>query len=1101
MRIVPLVIGFSIAGAIAWGQTNVGQIYGRVTDSSGAVVPGAKITATNPSTSQKVDTVSDDAGLYVFPSLPRGTYTLRAEAKGFRPAEETGIVLDAASRRSVDFTMEVGPLTEAVTVSAAIEQVKTTAGDVSKTVTERELSSIAVNGRNYAQLLRLVPGAISTGGDPFTLNLSTTGQRINGIRSNSIYFLMDGADNMDNGGNSNAIVNPNMDAIAEIKILTSSYSAEFGGRSGALVNVVSKSGTRQFHGTLFEFVRNDVWDARSFFATTKPPLRFNNFGWTLGGPVFVPGRWNTDRNKLFFFAGQEWKLNRRAEARVSTVPTALERSGDFNGSSLPAPVDPSNGLPFPNRTVPQSRWSRNGPLLLKPYPLPNFGGPGGNYSVNGTNRTDNRQDLVRGDYYLSPKHSLMARYTRDTWDLWDAWQGTNMGFIPGGRPRPGYTAVLTLQDTLSPTAINSFSFSVTKNAIRGRPALAPLLRSNLGLTFPEIFPVNQYQVGPNVAIAGFTGYTVGDRIRNANTTFQWRNDFSKVAGSHTLKFGAQIFRSRKDQNSIVIDNGSVTFNTTARNTTRNVIADVLLGNFQNYTEGQQDTAYFARFSQFEFYGQDNWRVSRRLTLDYGLRWQIFVPIYSALGNFTTFLRTRFDPAKAPQINPSDGTIVPNTGDPYNGLFILGPGWPEAARGRIPEAFNPEFDRLFAGLPRGSYRTSFRNLGPRFGFAYDPFGDGKTSVRGGMGVFYDLMRTDSLGGTSSNPPFNRSASVFDGNIDAPGGGVTRAAPPGNLSFSSTTMNQPSSYSYNLNIQRGLPQQVIVDIGYVGTMGRRLTRTYNINQLPAGTRLNPPNSNINVNALRPFRGYANLNFQENGDTSHYDSLQLSLSRRMARGLQINANYTFSKTIDSSGGGFQDVYNSRADVGLSSIHRAHAANIAYVYEIPFFRKHSRKLARNLMGGWDLSGITSFQSGAPNSVTVPADVPRNGSSSTRATVIGDPKLPKNERTLTRWFNTEAFLDQSRMTPGQYGNSGRNILIGPGQSQWDVTLLKKIEVTEQVRMEFRFETFNLPNHTSFTGINTTVRFDAQGRPAQNYGAVNAANPARVLSFGLKLLF
>lgn len=1086
---------------IALAQTNVGAITGRVVDSTGAVVPGAQVKATNPATSQTVETTTDEAGFYSFPSLPRATYVLRVEAKGFRPTEETGIVLDAASRRTVDLKLEVGQLSEAVTVTATMEQVKTTSGDVSKTVTERELSSIAVNGRNYAQLLRLVPGSISTGGDAFSLNLSTTGQRINGIRSNSIYFLMDGADNMDNGGNSNAIVNPNMDAIGEIKILTSSYSAEFGGRSGAMVNVVTKSGTQQFHGTLFEFVRNDVFDARSFFSTTKPILRFNNFGYTLGGPIWLGDKWNKEKNKLFFFAAQEWKINRRAEARLSTVPTALERSGDFNGSSLAAPVDPANGAPFPNRVIPQARWSRNGPALLKPYPLPNYGGPGGNFSVNGTNRTDTREDLARVDYYFNSNHSVMYRWTRDSWDLFDAWQGTNMGFVPGGRPRPGYTTMLTFQDTLSPTAINSFSFSVTKNAIKGAPQHEPLKRAALGLTYPEIFPVNQYQVGPNVSIAGFTGYNVGDRIRNGNTTFQWRDDFSKIIGSHTLKFGAQIFRSRKDQNSIVTDNGSVTFNTTARNTTRNVIGDVLLGNFQNYTEGQQDTAYFARFNQFEFYAQDNWRASRKLTLDYGLRWQIFEPIYSALGNFTTFLPGLYDPAKAPRIDPASGTITPGTGDPYNGIYILGSGWPEAARGRIPQAFDPQYDRLIIGLPRGSYPISYGNFGPRFGFAYDPKGDGKMSVRGGVGIFYDLMRTDSLGGTSSNPPFTGSASVFDGNIDAPAGGAARNPSPGNVASTSTTMDQPSSYSYNLNIQRELPSRVILDVGYVGTMGRQLTRTWNRNQLRAGTRLAPPNSTLNVNALRPYPGYANINFQENGDTSHYDSLQVSVSRRVSSGLQLSANYTWSKTMESSGGGFQDIYNSRADVGLSSIHRAHVANIAYVYELPFFKGHQNKWLKNAFGGWEVSGITSFQSGAPASVTVPADVARNGSSSTRATVIGNPNLPASERTLARWFNTEAFLGESAMTPGQFGNSGRNILIGPGQSQWDVALLKNFVITERTGMQFRFESFNLPNHASFTGINTTVRFDAQGRPSQNYGAVNGSNLGRVLSFGLKLMF
>jgi hypothetical protein len=1085
-------------------QTNVGQIAGRITDSSSALVPGARILLNNPATGQSQEAASDENGLYIFPSLPRGTYRVRVEAQGFRPAEQDNVVLDSATRRAVDFTLEVGAVTEAIVVSAAAEVVKTTQGDVSQTITERQLSQIALNGRNYSQMLRLIPGSMATGMDSFGIGLSTTGQRVNGIRSNSLYFTMDGADNMDNGGNSNAIVNPNVDAIAEIKVLTASYSAEFGGRSGAMVNVVTKSGTQKFNGTLFHFVRNNVWDARSFFAQTMPPLRFNNFGWTLGGPLYIPGKFNTGKNKLFFFAAQEWKYTRQGVANVSLIPTTEERAGNFQNSSLPAPVDPfASNAPFPNRVIPANRFSANGPKLMSPYPTPNFGGPGGNYSVNGSNRTDTREDLVRIDYYLSQNNQMSYRWTKDTWDIWNAFQGGATGIVPGGRPRPGYTTMLNLQSNLSPTMLNYVSFSATQNNIRGNPQNQILSRQALGLTYPELFPVNEYQVGPNLSIAGFTGYTVGDRIRNLNTTFQVRDDFTKIVGAHTFKFGAQITRSRKDQNTVVTDNGAVTFNTSARNTSRNVIGDVLLGNFLNYSEGQQDTGYFARFNQFEFYAQDNWRVARNLTLDLGVRYSIYEPIYSALGNFTTFIPQRFNITAAPQINPSNGNLVPGTGDPYNGIFILGSGWPEAARGRIPQAFDPALDRLFSDLPRGSYPTRFNNLGPRIGVAFDPFGQGRTSIRAGLGVFFDLLRTDSLGGSAGNPPFQESVTLFDGNIDAPGGGATRAGSPTNLSFMSTNQNQPATYSYNFNVQHQFSGNVLVDAGYVGTMGRRLTRTLNLNQLRPGTRLNSPNSSINANALRTFPGYANLNMQENGDTSNYHSLQLSVSRRMARGLQFGVNYTYSKTMDSTSGGPQDIFNTRADYGLSSIHRAQVLNFNYVWEVPFLRRHQTWFVRNIIGNWDLSGITSFQSGAPFSVSVPSDIARIGVGSSRASIRPgeSPSLPASERTLTRWFNAEGFMLPNQMIQGQFGNTGRNILIGPGFSQWDVALLKNFELGERSSLQFRAESFNLPNHASFTGINTTARFDSQGLPSQNYGAVTSSGPGRMFSFGLKLLF
>ncbi len=1095
-RLLPL--SLLLSAAVVSAQTNVGQLSGKIFDSSGASVAGAAVTATSDDTGLVTKVSSDDAGSYSFPSLVRGTYTLKVEQQGFRPAEQKNVVLEAASRRTADFTLEVGQLSEAVVVTSSAIQVQSSSGDVSTVITERQLSQIALNGRNYTQMLRLIPGSVSTGGDPFGLALSTTGARINGVRSNSVYFMVDGADNMDNGGNSNAIISPNIDTIAEVRILTSSYSAEFGGRSGAMVNVVTKSGTQRFHGSAFEFIRNDAFDARSFFAQTRPRLRFNNFGWTLGGPVVLPG-FNRDRNKLFFFGGQEWKLNRQGVAQTSTIPTALERSGDFRGSSLSAPVDPLTNLPFPDRVIPSARFSRNGPSLLKPYPLPNFAGPGGNYVTNGVNRTDTRENMIKLDYLPSSRNQVSYRFTHQDWDIFNAYQGTNLGVVPGGRPRPGWTTVLSLSSTLSPTLLNYASFSVSANQIQGLPTHDAVLRSALGLTYPEIFPANQYQVGPSVNIAGFTGYNVGDRIRNLNTTFQWRDDFSKVAGAHTFKIGVQYSRSRKDQNNSGFnDNGTVTFNTSARNTTRNVIGDVLLGNFQAYTEGLQDTSWFARINQLEFYAQDSWRVNRKLSVELGIRYNLVFPITSALGNFTTFDPVRYDPSKAPQISTADGSLV-QAGDPYNGIVIFGSGFPDAAKDRIPAASDASLSRLFVGLPKGGAQTGYKDWGPRVSFAFDPQANGKTAIRGGFGIFYDRIQTDFLGGSANNPPFGQSASVFDGSIDNPSGATQRAFPP-TLSGMSLNLKAPRVMAFNFGVQREIRPGLVADASYVGTLGRNLLRTLNINQLRPGTRLNAPNSAINVNALRPYPGYGDINIQETGDSSNYNSLQTSLNQRYRSGLTFGLTYTLSRTLDTSGGTFQDIYNARADYGLSSIHRKHVFTINYVYELPFF-KESGGLVRAVLGGWEVSGISSYQSGAPNNVTVPVDAARTGAGSSRASVAGNPNLSSDERTLSRWYNTEAFLPAERMIAGQFGNAGRNILIGPAFTQTDVALLKNFRIQERFNVQFRAESFNVINSPSFTSLNTTVRFDTSGRPSQNYGSITGSGPGRVLSFGLKLLF
>ena len=1099
-----MLLRFAVALAavtgLAWGQANVGEISGQVTDSTGAAVPNCAVTATNSLTGFKRSAVTSEGGLYVFAGLSEGTYSVRAQKEGFRPTEQTGVVLDAATRRSIDFRLDLGAVAESVTVAAAVEQVQTASGDVTRVIGSRQLSQIALNGGNYTQLLRLIPGAVATTLDPFGLALSTTGQRINGIRTDSIVFHVDGAENMDNGGNSNAAINPSADAIAEVKILTSGYSAEFGGRSGALVNVVTKSGTQRFHGTLFEFVRNDTFDARTFFARQVDPLRFNDFGYTLGGPVYIPRKWNTEKDKLFFFASQEWKYSHTGATRLNNVPTAAERAGDFRNSSLPAPVDPLNGAAFPDRVIPSTRFSHDGPRLLSPLPLPNFSGSGGNYSATGVSQVDPRELLLRFDYMLSPKTQINYRWVHDEWDILDAFQGSALGIVPGGRPRPAYITVLETSHIFSPSTMNHFSFSLSHDIIVGDPQNNLLKRSTLGVTGPELLPGNRFGTVPDLSFTSFAGYNSGDRIKKNNSIFQWRDDFSKVWGNHSLKMGVHVTRSRTDENIRFNDQGAVSFTTSARLTTRNVVGDVLLGNFQNYTESGADADYWGRFNQVDLYFQDSWKVSRRLTVELGVRYNYIPPFYNQLGNTSTFLPSRFDRSKAPQVAAADGSITPGTGDPYNGIAFFGSSFPEKAKGRIPAASDNSLQSLFAGLSRGAYDTNHGDLGPRVSFAYDPFGEGKTSVRGGFGIFYDRTPTNVLINPSGNPPFNITASIFDGNIDNPAGGTARAF-PSNLSMLPRSFKDPSVISYNFGIQQEVTRNVILDVGYVGNLGRHLSRTINLNQLPVGTRLNAPNSSINVNALRPYLGYGSINMTDHGDNSNYNSLQITASRRMQNGLSLTANYTWSRTLDSSSGSPQDAYNARADYGLSSVHRAHLLNVNYIYELPFFQRHSSGVVRSVLGGWEVAGVTTYQSGGPSSLSVPSDIARIGTNSSRATLVANPNLPSGERTLARWFNTEAALAPEKMVQGVFGNGGRNVLIGPGFNQWDLSLLKVFSLQEKARLQLRAESFNLVNHPSFTGIDTTVRFDTAGKPAQTYGAVTGAGPARVLEFGVKLLW
>jgi hypothetical protein len=1095
-------LGFLLAfpAVLAFPQTNIGRISGTVTDSTGAAVPDCPVEASDAK-GLKLVTRTDTGGDYLFPSLSAGTYEIRVEKQGFRSARETGVILDAASQRTVSFRLEVGQVSETVNVSSSAEQVQTTTGNVGRVINEQQVSQIALNGREYMQLLRLSPGVVSATLNVFNPQLALNQQNVNGIRTQSSYFLVDGAENHDAGANSNGIVDPNVDAIAELKMETSSYAAEFGGRAGAVINVVTKSGTKNFHGTLFEFVRNDAFDARSFFSAKVDSLRFNDFGGTIGGPVFIPGKFNRNRDKLFFFFSEEWKYTRQGQTMVNTVPTAAERAGDFKGSSLPAPVDPTTGAAFPNRIVPASRWSNNGAALLKPYPLPNFLGPGGNYVATGIAKTDYREELLRLDYNISSKTQLSYRFTHDKWYLVFPFRNNTLDFVPNPRPRPGYVTSINLQHSFSPTMINSFSFSVSRNKIQGTPDFSRITRPALGLTFAEIYPANRSNVAPQVNLSGFAGYNSGDRITTANGNFQWRDDFTKVLGSHTLKFGAQITRSRKNEDTNVRDEGNVTFNTSALASSKNVVADALLGNFQSYTEVEADSFWWARFSQYEFYAQDSWKASKRLTLELGFRYNIIPPFYNAQGNASTWLPRLFNPANAPQVSPRDGSITPGTGDAFNGIAIFDSQFPAAAKGRLPQYDDPSLKRLFVGLPAGGSKTNWNDWSPRVGIGYDVFGNGKTAIRTGFGIFYDRIGSNQISPQAQNPPFVKVANIFDGNIDAPGGGTARLF-PSDLTAWPEVLPTPQVITYNFGVQQQLPSSTIVEVNYVGNVGRHFVYVRNLNQLPAGTRLNAPNSGINVNALRPYLGFGNINLRDDSDNTNYNSLQASLSRRLRSGLSFGASYTFSKTMDTVGGGTpQDSYHPKNDVALSSIHRAQILTFNYIYTLPFFSKSGNPLARTVLGGWELSGVTQFQSGAPNTVSVPTDIARIGAGSARASVIGNPNLSGGARTPAHWFATEAFLNPALMTAGVFGTAGRNILIGPGFQQWDLSLLKNFRVGEARNLQFRAESFNVFNHTNFTGINTTVRFDNSGNPTGGFGAVNSAGPGRVLSLGLKLVF
>jgi hypothetical protein len=771
--------------------------------------------------------------------------------------------------------------------------------------------------------------------------------------------------------------------------------------------------------------------------------------------------------------------------------------------------------------VPSTSFSHDGPRLISAYPLPNYGAAGGNYSAQSLTSTDPREDLIKLDIVLSDSTRLSARASDDNWKTYVV-SNFGRGFPGGPASRPGYLAAVSLTHSFSPTllSVSSIGFGYS-TGFHPSPDVAAISRTALGLQGKQIYPNNYLDLSPIITVPGFNFVTSPDGLINHSADFDFHEDITKTWGAHILKIGAQISRDRTNEPRLGLPGqewGVATFATSSALSTKNALADVLMGNFASYVEGSTVGLFWARYSNFEFYGQDSWKVNKHLTLNLGLRWSILPPSWNNLGGENVFSPAFYSPSLAPQINRTTGQIVPGTGDLYNGLSFLGSSFPAAGAGRLAAVSLPGLDKYFRGVPQGVAPTSYKHFAPRFGFAYDPFGDGKTAIRGGFGMFYDRMAPNNIQLYSSyNPPFVYTASVSNGNIDDPGAGALSTCPglciPPSVQTQALGRKDPYMMTFNLNVQRQLPGHVILDVGYVGTEGRHNIRVTNINQVPAGTLTNPANKGVNINALRPYLGYGAIYLFDFGDNNNYNSLQVTASRRVSRGLSFGSAFTWAKSMDGINGqgsaspaAVMNTYNVRADYGPSNYGRRFILSVNSVYELPFFAKSGNGVLRGVLGNWIVSGVYLAQSGAPTTVAIASDVPGVGTdfigaassapNYSRASVTGasSPNLSASERTIARWFNTSAFLTTSQMTPGQWGNSGRGVLIGPGFTSLDASLFKDFKIREAKILEFRAESFNLPNHASWTTVGTTVG-------TSTFGSVTGASVGRVLQFGMKLSF
>ena len=891
---------------------------------------------------------------------------------------------------------------------------------------------------------------------------------------------MDGALDVNFGnGEANTHI-PVIDSLDEVQVQTANYSARYGTAGGAVINAVTRSGASSFHGSAYEYFRNEKLDARNFFALAPPPLKQHQYGFTIGGPVLLP-HYNKDRNKTFFFWSEDWRKRRNATTSITATPNDAIRAGDFaaEAARIGKPIlDPNTKQPFANSLIPTTRINANAALLMKTYlPAPNYTGEAfRNYINNGVAKTDPRTDTVKADHNLSKKIRVSFTFSNDNIQALAADAGLGGSPFPVFRQRESTTgkAVNTRANfTLTPRTTNEFYWSSKRFNVNllFEPKPASPIRPS-GLTIRDFFQgANVLNMTPTVGFSqGWGG--IGTNMlplkpaKDNNDIFA--DNFSHVRGKHTIQLGVSLFRYEKTQASFNYTQGAFSFDGTFTN---HPIADFMLGMARTYSQGKELYVRSYRFIQSEWYAQDDWRVTRKLTMNFGLR--IFaIPMTHVDDNLmSSFLPSRFDFAKAPAINAS-GVLVPGpTYDPLNGIVL------------------PEKD----SVPRG-FANTFFGYGPRFGFAYDPTGSGKFAVRGGYGVAY-LNTGNNPSSLVQNPPFNVNIALQNVALDDPSGGTPNAPRPVTLSAFDPNFKRPMIHSWSLTMQKELPGQFLASAGYVGTRGTNWEVWYDRNAPGFGARapgldFDPRlNAGYNSNLLRPFQGYSGITWFSSGLDSIYHSLQTSFQRRFSNGLALQGTYTWSKVIGEAQTRrdmrVQNPLNWKADRGPSDFDRTHVFGLNYIYQLPFLNKR-RDILGQAFGNWQVSGVFSTQTGL--ALTPGISLPTAGLA-TRPDASG--ASPAGAKTKASWFNTAAFVAPA---PGKYGNAGVGVLRGPGFFIWDSSVAKQSPIRERTKLSFTAEFFNFLNHTNWSGVST-------GLGGGTYGQVTSARDPRKIQLSLKMEF
>jgi hypothetical protein len=1011
---------------------NNGSITGTVKDASGAAVAGASVLITSPERGINRPTTTNSTGEYNESALPQGSYDVIVTAPGFKKYSAKGLKLDVAEKARVDVALEVGATTTEVIVQGDnVAQVETQSSELAGTVTQKEITQLELNGRNFSTLVTLVPGVSNqTGADEGGVGITgSVSYSMNGGRTEYNNWELDGGDNMDNGSNGSLNVYPSIDAISEFKVLTSNYGAQYGRSGSGTVEVETKSGTKAFHGDAYEFVRNDDFNAQNYFNSTvaggsgiTPAYKKNDFGYSFGGPVFIPGVYNKDKQKTFFFWSQEWRRERVPGSFNTPVPNVAERSGDFSDvcpnmsvtppSNADCPTDPRTGLPF-NGSLGPLPVDPAAALLLPLIPLPTSDTPGAAiYNTNITLPTSWREELLRVDHNINDKNRLSFHYIHDSWTttesgpIWDtASFPTTQTYFNG----PGISLMARMTSTISPTLLNEFVASYTTDHITFSslgywklPAAFPmgyLFQNGAGGKLPAI----NISEGGGAYGGGFGEDPNGiwpEGPYNSNPTYTYRDNITKIIGRHNLLFGGYFVAAQKNELSSVQVNGSLTFDTSSPISSGNAFADMLLGNVASFGQGSNQLKFYNRYKIFEPFFQDDWHVSDHLTLNLGLRFSLFGTYRDKYKHAYNWDPNVYSAANAPLIDADGsitgtaGALVPGVGNPLDGLVQCGVN----------------------GIAAGCSKGHLFNPAPRIGFAWDPKGDGKMAIRGGYGVFFEHANgneanTEGMEGQTT-PLLQNASQVNIVGYTNIGASTGTAAPSFPNSFYSipNQVTWPYMQQWHLDVQRELAAHTVLTVSYVGSKGTHLGRQRDLNQLfPTLASQNPykpgeaigggfdPSSgdplhddcgtmttpsgvpvvgqaaiNLSVacgndaNPFRPFYGLSTITLLENKASSIYHALQVS-ARKSVGSLSLSLAYTYSHSIDDSSdrydGNFVNSYDVASSRASSSFDERHMLNVGYVWDIPVFRKNG--LTHSLLGGWQYSGIATLASGTPLTVT----------------------------------------------------------------------------------------------------------------------------------------